>query len=426
MNPGKHTNNQLFIRHAQFGLSVSLLFYAFVCPISHSLTYFSIVFITILTGYIWLKEEGSSPLKYSIKTLVIIWVLLAVWQIVTLLINSKEVTFSPILKAFNILPVFLLAGLPCDNNWKKDTARHALFTLLIVTSLVVILGLIQKASGIIYPLPKQPFHDGMLFGFFGYYIYMGGFCSTLAVFTLSLILFWRASPNTKIGVSCLFFILVAGTLFSMSRTYYISLLVTIVFLLVKKSWKATAIGLLCIIMISLITFTLSPSIRDRAFSISDVKNHPSNVERIYLLKIAIDIIHDYPVAGVGFKQWGNAASSYKERYTENWTFTPAYRAHAHNEYLNIAAETGLIGLFLFVFFWFYLFYVLLKQAKKHAGDSFIKAVSLGASFALVNMLLGGLFEENFGKLPNIFSIAFLISLALFLDKEKKEGPSEIA
>jgi O-antigen ligase len=51
--------------------------------------------------------------------------------------------------------------------------------------------------------------------------------------------------------------------------------------------------------------------------------------------------------------------------------------HAHNYYLNVAAETGLLGLFAYLLFWAAVSWQLAKSARR--GPSAIqKALSLGA------------------------------------------------
>ncbi len=417
-------DNQRVNSYLFYGLSASLILYALTCPISRSANYFPLASLSLFALVIWLKGKERFRVSGPLIWLGGLWLSLMAWRSVTIYVNGGGFTLSPMLKTFNVLPIFFLYGLPCDAEWKKRQSSNALFVLLSVTSATIILGLFQKMFGIDYPLPEQPFQAGKLMGFVGYHIHAGGFFSTLAVLAICLILFWQTSQGTKIFLSVLLSILGLGLLFSMSRTYYVSLIVTLPFIFVRKSLKATFIGTVAVLLLVITALTLSPSIRERTLSIADVKKNPSNVERLYLWKVARDMIADNPVAGVGFKQWGENLYRYKDKYAAEWQFTPAALHHAHNVYLSVAAETGIVGLALFLVFWLYLLYLMFMTARKASPGSFAKAVTLGASFALINLLIGGMFEENFGStLVNIFLISYLIALSFFVVTVEKRDIS---
>jgi O-antigen ligase len=61
--------------------------------------------------------------------------------------------------------------------------------------------------------------------------------------------------------------------------------------------------------------------------------------------------------GVGF---GNYESAYPEYQLLNWPFA---LGHAHNYYLNVLAETGIIGLLTYLVFWGVVFIQLLRILK---------------------------------------------------------------
>ena len=402
-------------------LAAALVLFAVACPLSKSATYFPLFASAAFALYYWAKAgERFLPLN-SLRWLFGIWMLTILWQYVTLIANHSDVSPVPVLRALNFLPVFALAGLPCNREWKENTAKNALFVLLSVTAVTVILGLYQKGSGITYPLPVQPFADGKLVGFFGYHIHAGGFLSVVGILTLCLILFWETPARTKIVLAVLLSIFAAGVLFSMSRTYYLSSLVMLPVIFIRKGWRHAVAGTALLVVLIAVALSFSPAIKDRSLSIIDVNRNISNVERIYLWNVARDIICDHPVTGVGFRQWGNRLPDYAGKYAAEWKFSPAALHHAHNVYLNTASETGLVGLALFIVFWFGLLYLMFSRVGKLPPRSFGLALTLGASYGLINFLVGGLFEENFGNLLNMFLIAFLVSLSFFVNIDLTEG-----
>lgn len=405
-------------RYIRYALSISLFLYAFICPVSKSATYFPLYTAVISAIFIWLEAQYRSLFLSELKWLFILLLFLVSWQSITIYINGNEIILSPVTRALKLLLIFFLSGLPCDKNWKINTAKNTIITLFIVTSVIVVLGIYQDISGIVYPFPVQPFSDGKLLGFFLHHIPAGGFFSILAVLSASFFLFWRTSIRIKIIIGILFFILLSGTLLTLSRTYFISLIITIPLILLRKSLKVTTLSVIALLLFISITMIYSPSIKDRALSIFDLKNNPSNIERLYLWKVAIDMIKDHPVTGIGFKQWREKVSEYSSKYSSAWKFTSASLYHAHNVYLHVAAETGLVGLFFFLSFWLYLLYLTFHTAYIYSNDSFIRALNLGTSYALINLLIGGLFEENFGTHSIIFLISFIIALSFFVTNPK--------
>ncbi len=69
------------------------------------------------------------------------------------------------------------------------------------------------------------------------------------------------------------------------------------------------------------------------------------IERLAHWQAAVEMIRAHPWRGVGF---GNYAAAYPAYALIRW---PHPLGHAHNIYLNMAAETGLIGLLLYLLLW---------------------------------------------------------------------------
>jgi putative inorganic carbon (HCO3(-)) transporter len=69
------------------------------------------------------------------------------------------------------------------------------------------------------------------------------------------------------------------------------------------------------------------------------------LERLAHWQSALEMWRDHPWLGIGF---GNYAAAYSKYALAKW---PAALGHAHNYYLNIAAETGLLGLVAYLLLW---------------------------------------------------------------------------
>lgn len=395
--------------------ALSLISYALFIPISHSITYIASAIGFSLTIYALTREDSPTCPTY-LRRLSALFVLIILWQTLTIIVNgihNKTITI-PFIRGLDLLYIFAFPFIYGGMEWRNQVVKRSLYSIVGVASCVIILGFLQKATGIIYPFPRQPFSGEALIGFFGHHLDAGGFFSSLAILLLCLIIFQKKPLKITAVLLTLAMLLTAGVLFSLARTYYVSMLLIVPIVLLRKHWIAAVAGMFSlIIFVSVLMFSV-PSIKERAFSITDLKHNTSNVERVYLWKTAFDMVIDNPIAGVGFKQWRNRFAGYGEKYSGEWRFTDAAYHHAHNLYLTVAAETGVVGLILFASFWLYVMYALFRSLKGFDEDSFEKAFIAGAFFGLLNMLIGGIFEANILKPQIMLFAAYLIGASFFL------------
>ena len=401
----------LFLRGS---LAVSLVLFAFACPVSKSATYFPLFASALFALLIRLRSAEGFYFPRGLKLLAGLWIAIPLWECVSAVANGVGITAAPIDRALYFMPVFLLAGLPLDIEWKKRVAAVSFLVVAATSALIVLLGAYQGATGFLYPFRVQPFSDGKLIGFFSHHIPAGGFFSTLVIMSACLLLFWRTSKRMKLFVGILLLLLFSGSVLSLARTYLVSLCMTLPLLFFKKNLKAAVIGTSLMALFIAASIASLPPVKDRISSIIDLKHNVSNLERLYLWKVARDMIEANPVAGIGYRQWGEKVSGYSVKYASEWKFSDAAFHHAHNVYLHVAAETGLVGLSLFLAFWLSVTAFLFRASAARDDSGFIKAITLGTAFAIVNLFIGGFFENNFWTLLIALLTSYLLSLSLFV------------
>ena len=158
---------------------------------------------------------------------------------------------------------------------------------------------------------------------------------------------------------------------------------------------------------------LPQSILNRILSIANLRDS-SNAYRITMWNITMQIIRDNWIAGVGFGH-----QPFKQTFETYIRTHPTF--HAHNTYLQTAAELGIPGLIAFLLFLFVLFkYGIIKLIKNE--DKYIRIMSAGVISALGGVLLHGL-VENVLYLPKIILtfwilVAFILTLIRINDLEK--------
>ncbi len=130
----------------------------------------------------------------------------------------------------------------------------------------------------------------------------------------------------------------------------------------------------------------------------------SLVERYYLWDRALQVIRAKPWGGTGVNTYAAAHNKYDR--TQNWRVRSYY---AHNGYLQLAAETGLLSLFLFLFFLFQYFYQSLKKLKGIESPE-IRAASAGLLVGVFNFLVLCLVDTDLHNPQPVMIFWFLMGL----------------
>ena len=100
---------------------------------------------------------------------------------------------------------------------------------------------------------------------------------------------------------------------------------------------------------------LTPALSNRVSTIADLKMQ-SNSERLLMWQSAFEMFKDNPVFGIGY-------GSYKIAYQEKYISPLAKEKnleHAHNNFLQMLAECGIVGEIAFLAMWIYFSYFCLR------------------------------------------------------------------
>ena len=130
----------------------------------------------------------------------------------------------------------------------------------------------------------------------------------------------------------------------------------------------------CLVVLGIISYmATSPQYTQRVYSITNTTTDQSNVDRIWVLKSAKQMIHDHPVTGVGLGQF---VDLYENQY--KYEQESQHLPHAHNNFVQVTVETGIVGLLGFLYFVGYYLYTSLQNYRKNMNpyDLLIFAVFL--------------------------------------------------
>jgi O-antigen ligase len=126
--------------------------------------------------------------------------------------------------------------------------------------------------------------------------------------------------------------------------------------------------------------------------------------RMQIARDSVHLVAQHPL-------WGSGLGTFTAVYPQARTFpTNLYVNAAHNDYVQLAVETGLIGLLCAAAFLFLLFRNAFQRIRRARQDWF-SAVTLAALVGCIAMLVHSLFDFNFEIPANATTFAFLAGLA---------------
>ncbi|MEP7290619.1 MAG: O-antigen ligase family protein [Chloroflexota bacterium] len=261
------------------------------------------------------------------------------------------------------------------------------------------------------------------FGTFGQPNPFGGFMGLIAPIALMAALgyacrvwaAWRAVhilPTAALAAAAFYalssVLLVAGLVMSWSRGAWLGFaaaLLAILFALPRRwSYGAAAMAVVVALIVFLWINGLLPasvvsrieSATDELVAFNDARgidinpDNFANVERLAHWQAAFNMAQSNPWLGVGF---GNYEIAYSQYNLINWKMA---LGHAHNYYLNVFAEAGIIGLISYVALWLTIM-ALTWRARRHP-DPLARLIAVGLlgtwTYLAVHSLTDNLYVNN--------------------------------
>jgi len=143
-------------------------------------------------------------------------------------------------------------------------------------------------------------------------------------------------------------------------------------------------------------FKYSTSINERIRSIAQV-DKGTNLTRVKLWKESLSIIRDYPLTGCGLNNYAVISKRYKS-FSEGGIYP-------HNSYLQMGAETGILGLSAFLWMLFVFFRSILGYLKSKRD-----LLVLGFLAGILAFLVHAFFDTHFFALQLVVLLWFMFGL----------------
>ena len=146
----------------------------------------------------------------------------------------------------------------------------------------------------------------------------------------------------------------------------------------------------------------------------DVGKDDMSNGRLHFWSVAIKIFLDHPILGAGLDAFGVA-------FTKHDTWHGIFRVEqAHNEYLQILAETGIVG-FTCIGAFIYLLFKKGMATIASAGSGFRQNVAIGSLAGCFGILIHSLFDFPLRTPSNGFFFLLLVAIATVSIKTINDG-----
>jgi len=212
-----------------------------------------------------------------------------------------------------------------------------------------------------------------------------------------------------------------GMILTLSRSAWIGLAfaMAVAFLAQRRSGRAKrlyrqgSLGLVVVLLALGIAF--GPSVYRRMVS----PDFGATMSRLTTAKVALRVIRDHPVLGVGMNNYREVLDTY---FDPSDPFTRV--APVHNLYLLFAAELGLLGVALFL--WLMLNILRLMRPALRARDSFCSAVAVGLFSGFASMLVMATSDYAYKQSLALMSTLWIVAAlgVVVAELQKKEEATE--
>ncbi|MBM3249780.1 MAG: O-antigen ligase family protein [Candidatus Omnitrophica bacterium] len=235
------------------------------------------------------------------------------------------------------------------------------------------------------------------------------------VFGLTLYHFRRLG---KLAMSLASLIIMAGIFLTYSRPTLLAVYVALFLLAIARKDKVLIAALVLLTLISPILVPKSVKDWIRLMEYNPLRVM-CNDDRIAAYRNTLQMIKAHPFIGVGANTFMKNYSSYKELPEYRGIVTSDYM-YAHNNFLHMAAEIGLVGLGIFLWLLCQLF-LALAAVYRRLKDDYLKVTLLSLIACLVSFLVNGLTESSLysSRLAVIFwyLAGFALGLKKFTDEK---------
>ena len=364
---------------------------------------------TILIACWLIKVAVKRDISFFKYTPVKILAIFFLWNILSCInTDYPKESFRGIIKVAEYAAVFLaVAGL----SYREKFVKRLLWVTVISSFIFCLNGFFQHVTGEGLIRHRTLTPQDSLRRISSSFIHpndFGAYLVVISVVAISVVISNAVSLKERIACSVLSVTALFSLFLTQSRGAWLSFCAAFI---VLGAIKARKVMLLFILVIVLIFFFLPQNVQERLYDLTDVQSGTS-WERVMLWKGTTDMIKVHPVLGFGSNTYSRNFPKYKP------VEYPDYR-YAHNSYLQIASEIGIVGaLFLIMFIIATLYYA--SRGIEQMTEGTRKALTLGLFAGMVGFSLNCFVDTHLQSVTlSVFFYMFL-GLCFALSQQTNE------
>jgi len=392
-----------------------------------------IVIFSLVFFWLWKKNNKTQIQKADCadnqrKTVldILIWLFVALAGVSCIFSIYKYESAMAILRLLSIAGVFYLVR----DTFDKNMVNRFVILIISIGTVLSLFGLGQYFLGLAHSwwIPNE-----FIASTYVNHNHFSGYLELVIPPIIGLLLAYRSWPIQegykkifRILLISAFVLVVLAFVFAQSRGAWVCLTISLIVMaviLVKKrflSKKRLFIFLFFILLGAVYIYAGHDALTTRFKTFEDIKSENFIDGRKLIWEGSIDMIKDNPVVGIGIG-------------TFLWGF-PKYQGpglnvrvrFAHNEYLHMMAEMGVIALFLMLI----IIFTVIKTGIRKVYPKFDKSNSskrrftvsdgiyLGSSIGVLSLALHGLVDFNFHILANMLVVSLLAGIIMQISKEE--------
>ncbi len=269
---------------------------------------------------------------------------------------------------------------------------------LFATTVASLSGIVAYYTGYNYLRGKASCHPDRACGLYGMYMTYGYGLSLFMVLLTGILLYRdevkKWIPTWWMGLA--FAINLLGLYLAFCRGGWIGYAVALPCFFLKKNKKMIMALVTISVFLVILAFNFFAPLKQMA-----ANREGSNAQRISFAQTAIVAFKERPFFGWGYRNFEPNVKALKEKYNIDHKY---FGGHAHNNYLEHLASTGIFGCIALVIF------SLLWAYENYKRDDLVSRLTF--PFA-ISFIVSGQFQYTFGDGENIFLImaVFMISEA---------------
>lgn len=398
------------IKYCNKVIEISLYLIAFYIPISNAIIESSIC----LAITAWLIKKFINKTKFRnifphtfLNIPILFYVLICFASII--LSTNKTVSFAHfIFKTIEYLLLFFIVVEIVD----KKILRNILVVLVFSVGLVGIDGIFQYFTKFDFLRNRIKAFPDNINGPFKTPNDFSNYIISLLPLVSSLAFLRFKKLWIRLTLIVISLILFTCVVLAMSRSGWIALLLATIFVLILGNRRLFIFSLL-LITIALSLFPWLPyRAQSRIMHFFEFTEAGHSTHRQFLWNIGLKMVQDRPILGQGLGTFmENFLRFQPKEYPMGWGIS-----YAHNCFLQIASETGILGLLSFISIITVLFFVSFKILMRIKRDHFYYYILSGFLISLFAYLVGSFFDTNLYSLALAVLFWFMMGLTVGITK----------